>query len=169
MAKKLPVPMSTIITFLVAAPIAYWTFTSYQKWAGVRNDIATSDQRLAGLRKRNAELAVVFDAVQLRKYEVCNKSADQYTVTWVGAAYHDGQAVKVFDSDRCLDFKPLVLAAGDNKSVLLSSSQPGCNWNGSVMYYAMRYRQENEEEDIYRIYNMVGPYQGFDRDCYTFR
>lgn len=170
MAKKsFPVPIATIITFAIALPIAYWTFNSYKKWSTVGNAIASNDQKLAQLRKRNAELAVVYDAVQQKKFEVCNKSADQYTVNWVAAAYHDGKEVKVFDSDRCQDFKPVVLAAGDNKSVLLRSSQPGCNWDGSVFYYAIRYTQENEEEDTYRIYNMVGPYQGFDRDCYTFR
>jgi hypothetical protein len=170
MAKKsFPIPISTIVTFLIVAPICYWTFTSYQKWTAIRQKIAGIDQELAALSKRNAELAVVYDAVQLKNFEVCNKSADQFTVNWVAAAFHDGKTVQVFDSDRCQDFKPLVLAAGDNKAVLLRSSQAGCNWPGSVMYYAMRYTQENEAEDVYRIYNMAGPYQGFDRDCYTFR
>jgi hypothetical protein len=73
--------------------------------------------------------------------------------------------VKVFDSDQCQDFKPIVLNPGDDKSVLLRSSQPGCNWDGSVFYYAMKYSAESEEK--FNIFNVVGPYQGFDRDCYT--
>lgn len=167
--KKSPVPVSTIITLLVAMPIGYWAFSSYKKWTGVNHAIAGRAEMMAKLRASNATLSVVYDNTQLRKFEACNKTADQITINWVAAAYHDGQKVHIFNSDQCQDFKPIVLAAGDNKSVLLRSSQPGCNWDGSVFYYAMKYTQENEEEAKYRINNMVGPYQGFDRDCYTFR
>jgi hypothetical protein len=71
----------------------------------------------------------------------------------------------VFDSDKCQDFKPIVMQPGDDKTVVLRSSQPGCNWDGSVFYYAMKYTQESEEK--FNIFNVVGPYQGFERDCYT--
>ena len=72
----------------------------------------------------------------------------------------------IFDSDRCREWQPLVLAAGDAKMVLLRTAQAGCNWNGDVFYYAMKYTQESEEK--INSYHVVGPYQGFDRDCYTF-
>ena len=166
---KSPVPLSTIITFLVALPIAYWSFNSYRKWAGIKQAIVNRDSDLAKLRASNDALSVVYDNVQLKKFQACNKTADQITINWVAAAYHDGQKVHMFNSEQCLDFKPFVLAPGDDKSVLLRSSQPGCNWDGSVFYYAMRYTQENDESEKYQINNMVGPYQGFDRDCYTFR
>jgi hypothetical protein len=167
--KKFPVPISTLICLAVAAPVGWWTFNTYRKWATFRTIEVESDRKLAAQQKRNTELSIVYDAVQLKKFTVCNKTPDVITVNWVGAAFHDGKAVEVFNSDHCQDFKPIVLDPGSDSSVLLRSSQPGCNWDGSVFYYAMRYTQENENEERYRIYNMVGPYQGFDRDCYTFR
>jgi hypothetical protein len=167
--KKFPVPISTIITVLVAIPVGYWCFNSYRKWMGVKHNIANRGQALAKVRASNAGLAPIYDNVQLKKFQACNKTADQITINWVAAAYHDGQKVHIFNSDQCQDFKPPVMAPGDDKSILLRSSQPGCNWDGSVFYYAMRYTQENEESEKYQINNMVGPYQGFDRDCYTFR
>ncbi len=167
--KKFPVPISTLVALVIAAPIGWWTFNSYKKWAGGRAVEAASDRELADLQQKNAAMSVVYDAVALKKFTVCNKTPDVITVNWVGAAYHDGKTVAVFNSDHCQDFKPIVLEPGGDSSVLLRSSQPGCNWDGSVFYYAMRYTQENENESQYRIFNMVGPYQGFDRDCYTFR
>lgn len=171
--KKSPVPVSTIITLVVAMPVAYWAFSSFRKWQGVKAGIATIEQDLAKMQARNAELAVVYDNVQLKKFETTNKSPDQVTVNWVTAAYYgvdDPQrTIKVFNSDLCQDFKPAVLASGDNKSLLLRSSQPGCNWSGDVFYYALRYTQENAESEKYQVNNTVGPYQGFERDTYTFR
>jgi hypothetical protein len=166
---KSPVPISTIITFLVALPIGYWCFNSYRKWTGIKAAIVTRDTKLADLRANNAALSVVYDNVQLKKFQACNKTADQITINWLAVAYHDGQKVQIFNSDQCQDFKAPVLVPGDDKSVLLRSSQPGCNWDGSVFYYAMRFTQENEESEKYQVNQMVGPYQGFDRDCYSFR
>lgn len=165
--RKLPVPVSTIVAFLIAVPVAYMAFNSYRKWAAGREKDAALDTEMDALRKRNAELETVYDAVQLKSYQICNKSADLITVLWLAAAFHDGKTVRVFDSDRCQDWKPLYVEPGGNKNVLLRSSQPGCNWDGKVMYYAMRYTAEQEEQDKYQLINVAGPYQGFDRDCFT--
>jgi hypothetical protein len=167
--KSFPIPISTIITLLIALPVGWLCFKSYRKWAGIKQAIVTRDTELAKVRASNAALSVVYENVQLKKFQACNKTADQITINWVAAAYHDGKKVQIFNSDLCQDFKPPVMAAGDDKSVLLRSSQPGCNWDGSVFYYAMRYTQENEGSEKYQVNHMVGPYQGFDRDCYTFR
>jgi hypothetical protein len=163
--KKPMVPLSTIITFVIAVPIGYWAFTSYKKWSGIRAEVARINADRATLLSRNTELAKVYDNVAQKKYQICNKSADIATINWVAAAYHDGKTIKIFDSDQCQDFKPIVMQPGDDKSVLLRSSQPGCNWDGSVFYYAMRYTLESEERT--NSFNVVGPYQGFDRDCYN--
>lgn len=167
--KKSAFPLSSIITLVLIIPIGYWTYTNYLTWAKGRKGDATFASEMAALTQSNNTLGNVYDATLLKTYQVCNKSNDQITVDWVSAAFHDGRTVKTFDSDRCQEWKPLVLAAGDNRNVLLRSSQPGCNWDGKVMYYAMRYKQENEEDEKYRIFTVVGPYQGFDRDCYTFQ
>ena len=163
--KSFPVPIGTIVALAIALPIGWWTFNSYKKWSNGRAAEAKIDSGLATLRQSNAELSKVFESVALKKYQICNKSADVVTINWVAAAYHDGRTVKIFDSDQCQDFKPLVLNPGDDKSVLLRSSQPGCNWDGSVFYYAMKYSAESEEK--FNIFNVVGPYQGFERDCYN--
>jgi hypothetical protein len=158
--------LSTWITLAIVLPIFWVTFNGFRKWSGVRKRMATFDTEVAARNKRNAELKKVFDATGLKRFEACNKGADQITINWVTAAYHDGKNIKIFDSDRCREWQPIVLAAGDNKMVLLRTAQAGCNWNGDVFYYAMKYTQESEEK--INSYHVVGPYQGFDRDCYTF-
>jgi hypothetical protein len=167
--KKFPVPIGALIALPIALLVGYWCFNSYRKWAAQRATEAKLDAEMAALNKSNTVMGNLYDAVTLKKYQVCNKSADQITLNWVVAVYHDNKSMRVFDSDRCQEWKPLVLASGDNKNVLLRTGQPGCNWDGSVIYYAMRYTQENEEEDKFRIFTVVGPYQGFERDCYNFQ
>lgn len=167
--KRSVFPLSAMIATVIAIPVGYWAFSNYRVWAQGKKTDSNFQAEMAALNASNAKLSNVYDAVQLKTYQVCNKSSDQITVEWVSAAYHDGRTVKVFDSDRCQEWKPLVLAAGDNKNVLLRSSQPGCNWDGRVMYYAMRYVQENEADEKYKIFTVVGPYQNFDRDCYPFQ
>jgi len=163
--KSFPIPISTMIIFAVALPVGYWCFNSYKKWSNFRTAAAKVDSGLAAVRKSNAELSQVYETVALKKYQICNKSADVVTIMWVAAAYHDGKTVKIFDSDQCQDFKPIVMQPGDDTSVLLRSSQPGCNWDASVFYYPMKSSSESEEK--FNIFNVVGPYQGFDRDCYN--
>lgn len=158
--------LSTWITLAVVLPIFWVSFNGFRNWLAVRKRSASFDTEVSARNKRNAELKKVYDATQLKRFEACNKSAGQVTISWVTAAYHDGKTIKIFDSDRCREWQPLVLAPGDAKAVLLRSSQGGCNWNGDVFYYAMKYTEESEEK--VNSYHVVGPYQGFDRDCYTF-
>jgi hypothetical protein len=103
-----------------------------------------------------------------RRLSVCNRTPDAVNVQWVGAAYNDGRKIWVFDSQRCSDWKESVIASGGNKLLNLSSGEPGCNWNGNVMYFAMKYTRESEEEssafDFVGVFN-VG--ESFDRDCYN--
>jgi hypothetical protein len=167
--KSFPVPISTIVTLAIALPVGWWCYSSYKKWAGGRAVEVDARRKLAEIKARNAVMKVIYDNTQLRKFYVSNKTSDTVTVQWLAAAYHDGKKVLIFDSDQCKDFKQIVLEAGGESAVLLRSSQPGCNWDGSVFYYAMRYTQENETEENYRIFNMIGPYQGFERDTYNFR
>ena len=165
--KKSPVPISAIVALVAVIPVGYMAFNSFKGWKAVRDKAAKHDSEMAGLTQRNTELAKVYEAVSLKKYQACNKTAEQITLNWVVAAYHDGKRVRIFDSERCTDWQPVVLMPGDNKNLLLRSSQPGCNWDGSVFYYAMRYTQESEEK--YTMINVAGAYQGFERDCYTFQ
>jgi hypothetical protein len=157
---------STWITLAIVLPVLWLTFRGFQRWSRATGRTASFDSEVAARNASNARLKVVYDATQLKRFEACNKAASQITINWLTVAYHDGKSVKIFDSDKCREWQPLVLAPGDSKAVVLRSSQAGCNWGGEVFYYAMKYTEESEEK--YNSYHVVGPYQGFDRDCYTF-
>lgn len=136
-----------------------------QKWNITRAKVAQQNAELQTLLSRNEVLSKVYEVLQNKKFQVCNRSQDILTVQWVAAAYHDGKQLRVFDSSRCSAWKEVALAAGDNRTLTLTSGQEGCNWSGTVVYFAMRYTRESE--DVIRPYNFVGHWAGFDRDCFT--
>ncbi len=136
-----------------------------QKWNTTRLKTAKQEAEFQTLQSRNAVLSKVFEVLQNKKFQVCNRSQDTLNVQWVTAVYHDGKRLKVFDSSRCSAWQEVTLAAGDNRVLTLTSGQEGCNWSGAVVYFAMRFTRESEE--IIRPYNYVGHWAGFDRDCFT--
>ena len=136
-----------------------------QKWNVTRVKVGKQEAEFQTLQSRNEVLSKVYEVLQNKKFQVCNRSQDSLTVHWVASVYHDGRQLKVFDSSRCSAWKDVVLAAGDNRTLTLTSGQQGCNWNGTVVYFAMRYTRESE--DVIRPYNFVGHWAGFDRDCFT--
>ena len=116
-------------------------------------------------KKKVAVLAPAFDVLQNRKFQICNKSPHPLNIAWVSAAYSDGRQLKLFDSARCESWRDLEVASGENRSLLLSSTDESCNWNGNVIYYAIRFSKETEDSSL--PYSMAGVYRGFDRDCFT--
>jgi hypothetical protein len=155
---------STVIAGLLLAPVIYLTARLYGSWSTRRAELNRQSAEFQRLSTRNAELARAYDVLLNRKFQVCNKSAYPVSVQWLSAAYSDGKQLKVFDSARC-GWSDLEVAPGENKNLILSSSQEGCNWNGNVMYYAMRFSKETDEASV--AYNVAMPYRGFDRDCFT--
>lgn len=158
-------PMSTLITLALLPLVGLLTLTLFRKWNATRQQLQAGQAELHTLTTRNAVLAPAFDVLQNRKFQICNKSPHPLNVSWVAAAFNDGRQLKVFDSARCGAWRDQEVAAGENKNLLLSSTDEGCNWNGNVIYYAIRFSKETEETSL--PYSMVGLYRGFDRDCFT--
>src|SRR3972149_981394 len=132
-----------------------------RNWNATRLILAREDSEHQERLNRNAVLSKVYDVLQNKKLQVCNKSQDTLKIQWVAAAYHDGKNLRVFDSGRCSAWQEGTLGSGDNRVLTLTSAQEGCNWNGAVVYFAMRFSRESEE--VIRHYNYVAHYSGFDR------
>lgn len=170
--KKKGKPMVTTGTWialgaLIPVSVLFWNMA--RSWYALKNEVAGQQAQVNATIARNGTLEPIYDVLQNRRFQICNRTAYQIKVPWLAAAYHDGKQVKLFESARCREWQELVIPAGDNKIVTLSSGQEGCNWNGSVMYYAMRlYRQvEDEDKVVERPYDYMDMYRGFDRDCFT--
>ena len=157
------------IALACVIPAAVLTWNLYRSWSTKRTAIAAKQNDVNAMMARNTVLEPIYDILANRKFQICNKTPLQVTVPWFAVAFHDGKSVKMFDSGRCREFQPIIIPTGDNKVVTLSSKQEGCNWNGSVMYYAMRlYRQvETEDAVVDRPYDYMEVYKGYERDCFT--
>jgi hypothetical protein len=158
-------PLSTLITLALVPLVGLLAFNLFRKWNTTRKALQARQTEMQTLTGRNAVLAPAFDVLQNRKFQVCNKSAYPLVVSWVSAAYADGSQLKLFDSARCSAWQDQEVAAGENKNLLLSSTEEGCNWNGNVIYYAIRFSRETEDASV--PYSLAGNYRGFDRDCFT--
>jgi hypothetical protein len=158
-------PLSTVIALVLLPLAGLLTYTLFRKWNTTRQALAKQQQEVRTLAARNAVLAKAYDVLQNRKFQVCNKSPHPLNVAWVSAAYSDGQHLKLFDSARCRSWQEQEVAAGENKNLLLSSTEEGCNWNGNVIHYAMRFSKETDEASL--PFSVAGIYRGFDRDCFT--
>ena len=154
----------TWVALALLIPVCVMTFNLYRSWNGLKAQfakvVAEHNDRMA----RNGVLGKVFDNLQNKSFQVCNKTADTVTVNWLAAAYQDGKTMKYFDSSVCRDWKPPVLVGGDARMLTLNS-EANCNWNGDVVYYAMQYTRESE--DAVNTINFVGHFKGYDRDCHN--
>lgn len=156
---------STIVSALVALPLAVVTAQAARKWHGLSEKSSGLEAELAALSRRNVVLEKANDILQNHKFQVCNKSSDFLTVPWVSAVYHDGRQLKTFDSSRCPGWRAQTLSRGESKTFTSSSDVEGCNWSGAVMFYAMNFTRESDE--YVKPYNVAGPWRGFDKDCFT--
>jgi hypothetical protein len=153
------------IMLALLVPVGVMTLNCARSW----NVSAVRERKLAQemgqLGTRNGQLAPFYDVLQNRKYQICNRTADTVTVSWLAATYNEGDQVKLFESSRCTAWKPIVLAPGENRFATLSSVQEGCNWNGNVMYFAIAYTRESTEQTSF--IEDVEVFRGFDRDCHN--
>jgi hypothetical protein len=155
----------TWVAMALLVPVSVMTFNLYRSWSALNG---TKSGQLAEHRarvERNAELSKVFENLQNKPFQVCNRTADTVTVNWLAVAYQDGRDIKYFDSSLCRDWKAPVLVPGDARLPTLNSDQEGCNWGGDVVYYAMQYTRESE--DAVNTINFVGHFKGYDRDCHN--
>ncbi|HXB56371.1 MAG TPA: hypothetical protein VN461_16475 [Vicinamibacteria bacterium] len=156
---------STIIAAVIALPLAVVAFNSGREWRALSSKATALENEIATLQSRNAVLEKAYDILQNHKFQICNKSADTLTIPWITAVFHDGKQLAIFDSSRCPAWRPQILNKGESHIFTFSSEEEGCNWTGGVMFYSLNYIRESEEAT--KIYNMVGPWKGFDRDCFT--
>jgi hypothetical protein len=159
--------LGSIIALALIVPAALLTFMLYRSWNQSRQEMASLTDELQNLATRNAALSHVYDVLQNKKFQFCNKSAYPVDISWVSAAYSDGKQLRMFDSSHCKAWHPVTVDAGETKDLLLSTNEEGCNWNGNVVYFGMRFSQEKEESSA--PYNFVGLWRGFERECFTFR
>jgi hypothetical protein len=156
----------TWVALALVIPIGVMTFNLYRGWSALRAERNQQVGHHNVLVERNKVLGKVFDNLQNKQFQICNKTADTVTVNWLAAAYHDGRQIRYFDSSRCRDWKAPVLVPGDARFPTLNSDQENCNWtNGDVVYYAMQYTRESE--DAVNTINFVGHFKGYDRDCHN--
>lgn len=154
----------TWIAAAVLVPVCVMTFNLYRSWSELSAKNSSWDTEFAALNARNAVLEKVYSNLQNKAFQVCNRTPDPVTVTWLTVAYQNGQGIQTFDSAACPDWRNQVLAPGDARMFTLNS-QAACNWTGSVVYYAMTYTRESEE--ALNTINFVGHFKGYDRDCHT--
>jgi cell division protein FtsB len=156
---------TTIVAGLVCLPLLALAVHLGRQWHELSEHESALDAELATLTARNLVLQPASEALQNQKFQVCNKSTDTLTIPWVAAAYHDGKQLRLFDALRCQGWRPVVIGPGGTKVFNFSSTQEGCNWNGSVALYAFRLVRDSDEG--VRAYNVSGQWRGFDRDCFT--
>lgn len=155
----------TWVAIALLIPVCVMTFNLYRAWSALNGKRSALQEEHQKRLVRNAALSKVFDNLQNKPFQVCNKTADTVTVNWLSVAYQNGKDIKFFDSALCRDYKPAVLVGGDARFLTLNSDQDGCNWDGSVVYYAMQYTRESE--DAVNTINFVGHFKGYDRDCHN--
>jgi hypothetical protein len=162
--KFLGLTWGTWVAGALLIPVCVMTFNLYRSWSALRAKQATQVNTHTEMVKRNAVLGKVYDNLQNKQFQICNKTADTVTVNWLAVAYQDGKNMLLFDSSQCRDWKTPVLVPGDARMLTLNS-EGQCNWGGNVVYYAMQYTRESE--DTVNTINFVGHFKGYDRDCHN--
>ena len=156
---------STLIAAIVCIPLGVVSVTSGREWYTLSEKSAGLQAEMETLLGRNTVLEKANDILQNHKFQVCNKSTDTLTIPWVSAVYHDGKQLVLFDSSHCPGWRTQFLNKGETRIFTFSSTEEGCNWSGTVMFYGLHYTRESDE--YVKSYNVLGPWRGFDRDCFT--
>ena len=162
---RFPLTIGSMIAIVLIVPVGWMTFNLYRSWSASNAQWYKLTNEQQTLTARNASLGPVYDVLQNKKFQVCNKSAVPVKISWVGVAYSDGKQLRTFDSSRCKAWQTQDVEAGENKNLLLSTNEEGCNWGGNVVYFGMRFSKEAEDSST--PFNYVGLWRGFDRDCFT--
>ena len=161
-ARSLVVP---VLAAVAACLLFIANVVLFVGWFRTKHELGSLEKEKTQLASSNRALADAYNLLHNKKVQVCNKSPADVTVHWLSVVYEDGGRLKSFDSQRCEDWAPVVVKNGASRMLTLSSTQEGCNWNGSVAFYAFRLVRESDEG--VRAYNVSGPWRGFDRDCFT--
>jgi hypothetical protein len=131
-------------------------------WFKTMRAYGALQQEKAQLDASNRVLSGAHELLRNKKAQICNRGAEDMRIDWIAASFEEGGRLKSFDSQRCTDWLPIVLKGGSSRTLSLSSTQEGCNWNGSVVFFAMHYSRGTTQS-----YHDAGAWMGFDRECYT--
>lgn len=145
--------------------LAGLTFARGQDWAEARDQLAGMEGELGERRTQNDEHRQLHNALQPRSFKVCNQRSEPVRIDWVYAAYPEDGRMVTFDSALCADWQAPQIGDGKTQVLLLNSAQPGCNWSGKVVFYAMSFTRADGT-----YLNVAGPWGvGFDRnpDCFV--
>jgi hypothetical protein len=145
--------------------LAGFAFAQGRDWVAARNQLAAMEQELVERRDENDEHRQLHAALQPKAFKVCNQRTDPVRIDWVYAAYPEGGELVTFDSSLCADWTSPEIGDGKTQVLLLNSAQPGCNWSGKVVFYAMSFTRADGT-----YLNVAGPWGvGFDRspDCFV--
>lgn len=158
--------LSTILASLAVVALLPLAALLGRQWLELKHRRAALETELATLTSRNAVLQRVAEDLQPQKFQICNKGKDPLGVPWLAAVYQDGHRLRLFDPLRCQGWRGEEIAGGESRVLHFSSTEEeSCNWNGSVVFYAMRLVRQSEEAPV--AYNVAGPWRNFDRDCFT--
>ncbi len=161
-------PLSTIVAVLVALPLFLVCVLFGHRWYVTRARLAALQAEEARLASGNAVLKRAEEALRPYDFQVCNKSADPLLLPWVAAVHHDGQRLLLFDSARCRGWRAPVLAPGETRPLLFSSTEEGCNWSGQVLFYAFNAVRDADDGAV--SYDVIGPWgRDFDPKCFNVR
>jgi hypothetical protein len=162
------VTVGTVVTGLLSIVLLLANMVFGVRWCRSNQSLAAIERESETLAVSNAALAPAYDVLRNRNFEICNRTQDEVEVGWVAATYEEAGALKVFDSRRCpTDWQALRLKAGQNRTVNLSSTQEGCNWNGAVIFYAVHLTRISERAA--HSYTLADAYRNVEKDCFTIK
>jgi hypothetical protein len=139
-------PRSTVIALLAMLPAALAAATLGQGWRAANDDLLAEQQRIAAIKKENAELAGPQKLLTAKPFEACAAVTEgRVRLEWVAAAYPEGERMAFFDAARCADWRARELKSG-KLALTHTSSLPGCNWSGEVVFVAAAWSVDTEDE-----------------------
>ena len=161
--------ITNIALLLVLAVLAVFATKAGAEWVGVRKERTDLLAEQKKLEDDNALMHPLHDDVMgsdgVGKFvKICNPGEDPAEITWVHAVYPSGDHVAAFDSAQCTGWKNQSIEGGKSAQLALNSAQPGCNWNGQVVFYAMTYVIHRPTVDAQAT--VAGPWI-FQGDCFT--
>lgn len=144
--------------------LAFLVFKEGRAWAQARDTIALREGEQAAWKEQNEENRPLHQALQPVAFKVCNNRTTPVRIDWVYAAYPEDGKMVVFDSALCTDWVGRTVGDGKTDLITLNSAQPGCNWSGKVVFYAMSFTNADGS-----YLNVAGPFRFEGSDCFSIR
>jgi hypothetical protein len=151
-----------ILAVVAACLVFILNVVLFVGWYRTKRTYDGLQREKAQLEASNRVLADAYGLLHNKRVQICNRSPVDVTIHWVSVIYEDAGRLKSFNSQRCEDWVDAPVKAGASRMLTLSSTQEGCNWNGSVVFFAMHYSRGETQ-----AYSYAGAWMDFDKDCYT--